>query len=67
MIDNYEGNLKDQYLEVNYEYNPTRVYFKPISLSTILFGFLLLAILAQRFKLEAFEDKDAHLSKAKHV
>lgn len=54
VINNYRGTIKDKEVQVFYDYSPTNVYLKPISLFVIILVVLLSTIFASRFKLEAF-------------
>jgi hypothetical protein len=56
VISNYNGIIKDKEVQVFYDYAPSGVYQKPISLFVIILGLLLVAIFASRFKLEAFAE-----------
>jgi hypothetical protein len=56
IISNYHGIIKDREVQVLYDYSPSGVYQKPISLFVIILALLLVAIFASRFKLEAFAE-----------
>ena len=58
IIDSYNGPLRGD-IQVNYDYNLTNVYWKPLVLTLIVLGLLLLAIVTKRVSLRAFEEKSS--------